>query len=56
MSRSPAIAAASISVVSKRSPAECLELVAKVHGCDVSPALWREVMDIAFGSLAKPVA
>ena len=56
MSRSPAIAAASISVVSKRSSAECLELVAKVHGCDVSPALWRELMEVLSGSLGEPGA
>ncbi|HLW64768.1 MAG TPA: hypothetical protein VKS79_05560 [Gemmataceae bacterium] len=45
MSRSPAIAAAAISVMSRKDAAECLELVAKVHGCDVSPGLWREVLE-----------
>jgi len=43
MSRSPAISAAAISLVSGHSLAECLNLVAKTHGCDISPGLWRDV-------------
>jgi hypothetical protein len=46
MSRSPAIAAAAVSIISQRSPAECLKFVAKAHGCDVSPALWRELLEV----------
>jgi protein-tyrosine phosphatase len=46
MSRSPTIAAAAISTVSGRPAAECLEMIAKAHACDVSPALWREIAEM----------
>ena len=47
MSRSPAIAAAAISVVTGKGMAESLEFVTKSHVCDVSPALWREVIGLS---------
>jgi hypothetical protein len=44
MSRSPAIAAAAISIVKDECATESLKFVANVHGCDVSPGLWSEVV------------
>ena len=43
MSRSPAIAAGAMSIVTGRSPDECLSQVAEFAAADVSPALWRDV-------------
>ncbi len=44
MSRSPAIAAAALSLVSGRTPDECLADVLQGGTGDVSPGLWREVV------------
>jgi hypothetical protein len=44
VSRSPAVAAAALALAHGRPPAECLEQVACHHNCDVSPALWDEVI------------
>jgi hypothetical protein len=43
MSRSPAIAAAAISMVEQVEPDECLRRVAEHLRADVSPALWAQV-------------
>ncbi len=43
MSRSPAVAAGAISLLSGESPHDCLRLVTSHRPADVSPALWREV-------------
>lgn len=44
LSRSPAIAAAAISIVSRRSPADCLAEIARSIPHDVSPGLWVDVV------------
>jgi hypothetical protein len=43
MSRSPAIAAAALSLVHQEAPDECLKKVAEYHPADVAPAFWNEV-------------
>ncbi len=43
VSRSPAVAAAALSLAHGQSPADCLKQIAAHHSCDVSPALWDEV-------------
>jgi protein-tyrosine phosphatase len=43
MSRSPAVAAAAISLVSGRPPDACLAMVVQSGPGDVSPTLWREI-------------
>jgi protein-tyrosine phosphatase len=43
LSRSPAIAAAAISLVFQQSSDECLKQVAEHFPADVAPALWEEV-------------
>jgi hypothetical protein len=49
MSRSPAIAAAAISVAEVRPPHECLEMVAQSGAHDVLPGLWRDVCRVVEG-------
>jgi protein-tyrosine phosphatase len=44
VSRSPAVAAAALSLAHGESPAECLERVVRHHPADVSPGLWNEVV------------
>ena len=46
LSRSPVIASAAISVVSGQSGEDCLVQVAKAQPCDVSPGLWREIINM----------
>jgi hypothetical protein len=46
MSRAPAVVAAALSLVNQDSPEKCLQLVAKHHPSDVSPALWSDVTGI----------
>jgi protein-tyrosine phosphatase len=43
MSRSPAIAAAALSLVSGKTPDACLKEVAQAGPIDVAPALWNEI-------------
>jgi protein-tyrosine phosphatase len=43
MSRSPALAAAALSVAFGESPEECLKAVVLHHPGDVSPGLWNEI-------------
>ena len=43
MSRSPAVAAAAIAVITGRSGGESLAEVTQFTACDVSPALWRDL-------------
>lgn len=43
MSRSPAIAAAALSMVYQEAPDDCLKKVAEHFAADVAPALWKEV-------------
>lgn len=45
MSRSPAIVAAALATVDGGSPDEHLKRIALGRAADVSPALWREVLD-----------
>jgi hypothetical protein len=44
MSRSPAVCAGALSLVTDRSPEPCLAEIARGGPTDVSPALWREVL------------
>ena len=43
MSRSPAIAAAALSLVERQSLEGCLEIVTEFYPADVLPGLWEEV-------------
>lgn len=43
MSRSPAIVAAALSLVEKRSLEDCLKTVTEHHAADVLPGLWEDV-------------
>jgi hypothetical protein len=43
MSRAPAIVAAALSLVGRRSPEDCLTEIVEFHAADVSPGLWEEV-------------
>jgi protein-tyrosine phosphatase len=43
MSRSPAVAAAALSLVSGETPEACLTALAQHHPCDVSTTLWRDI-------------
>ncbi len=44
LSRSPAVAAAALSLISGRPPDECLSGVLQSGPGDVSPGLWREIV------------
>lgn len=44
MSRSPAVAAAVMAIVSGRTPAACLEEIVPGGGVDVSAAIWADVL------------
>jgi hypothetical protein len=46
MSRSPAIAAAALARAQGRPLAECLRDVVQCGPCDLSPALWRDVVEL----------
>jgi protein-tyrosine phosphatase len=46
LSRSPAIAAAALSLVYQDSPEECLKQVASQHRTDVSPGLWNQLVSL----------
>ena len=50
MSRSPAIAAAALSLLTKQPAAKCLEDLVPGGGIDVSPALWGDVLAVLTGS------
>jgi hypothetical protein len=43
LSRSPAIAAAALSLLYQQPPEECLQQLLEHHPSDVSPGLWNEV-------------
>lgn len=43
LSRSPAVAAAALSMVFQETPEDCLKQVAEHHPTDVVPGLWAEV-------------
>jgi hypothetical protein len=43
MSRSPAVAAAALSLVSGETPEACLTALAQHHACDVSTTLWQDI-------------
>ena len=43
MSRSPAVVAAALSVVERKSLEECLKNVTEFHPADVSPGFWEEI-------------
>jgi hypothetical protein len=53
MSRSPAIAAAALSVIEQIEPDECLRRVAEYLRADVSPGLWAQVRGTV-ASLKEP--
>lgn len=44
MSRSPAVSAAALSIVTRHSPGACLDQIARAGPTDVSPALWVDVL------------
>ncbi|MCI0637488.1 MAG: dual specificity protein phosphatase family protein [Gemmataceae bacterium] len=46
MSRSPAIAAAALSMVFQEAPDECLKNIAEHFPADVAPVLWKEIRDL----------
>ncbi len=46
LSRSPSIAAATMSYISGDSPTATLELVSAVKHIDVNPAFWNQVVDV----------
>jgi protein-tyrosine phosphatase len=46
MSRSPAVAAAALSVAFGEAPEECLKAVVLHHPGDVSPGLWNEITQV----------
>ena len=43
LSRSPAVAAAALSIVHRTKPEECLEKIAEHSPTDVVPALWADL-------------
>jgi len=45
-SRSPAIASCALALVQNRSPSECLRLVGKFRRTDLSPGLWKDILDL----------
>lgn len=45
-SRSPAIAACALAIVQKKRPTECLQMVHSFGPTDVSPGLWRDLLDL----------
>jgi hypothetical protein len=47
ISRSPAIASAALAIAEGRPIEECLEEIARGGRCDLSPALWRVLCNIA---------
>jgi hypothetical protein len=49
MSRSPAVAAGAIALVTRRNPAECLREVIRGAPADISPALWDDVLSAISG-------
>ncbi len=49
MSRSPAVAAAALSLVYQEEPEECLKTVTEHHPHDVQPGLWAEVKALLEG-------
>jgi protein-tyrosine phosphatase len=46
LSRSPAVAAASLALALSQSPDECLKQVAEHFPADVSPALWSDIKSL----------
>jgi len=46
MSRSPAIAAAAMALLTGRSPAEWLSKVGEGGPTDVSPGLWQDIVSL----------
>jgi hypothetical protein len=46
MSRSPAVAAGAIALVTGRDPAECLQAVIRGAPADISPAVWDDVLSV----------
>jgi hypothetical protein len=49
MSRSPAIAAAALSLAEQRSLEDCLKLVTEHHAADVLPGLWADLKRVMAG-------
>jgi hypothetical protein len=46
LSLSPALAAAALALVYQEQPEECLKRVAQQHRTDVSPGLWKQLVDL----------
>jgi hypothetical protein len=49
LSRSPAIAAAGLSLAHHETPEACLQRIVQYHPCDVSPALWNDIIALLPG-------
>jgi hypothetical protein len=52
MSRSPAIAAAALALVTDQSAEDCLAVVVAGGPCDLSPGLWEEVKQVSMTGAA----
>jgi protein-tyrosine phosphatase len=46
ISRAPAVASAALALLNREAPEECLKRVALHHHCDVSPGLWRAIVQL----------
>ena len=46
LNRSPSIAAASLALITGKTPIQCIELLATVKHLDVNPALWNQIIGI----------
>jgi protein-tyrosine phosphatase len=46
MSRTPAVVAVALAVLTGRSPEECLEQLKEIGPADVSPGLWQDVRSV----------
>ena len=55
VSRSPAVAAAALSIVDGQTPEECLRRVVKQHASDVSPGLWNEIVAVLSAHARPPL-
>jgi protein-tyrosine phosphatase len=46
ISRSPAIVAGSLALVNNYTPEKCIEMIAQYGHCDITPGLWKEIVDL----------
>jgi hypothetical protein len=54
LSRSPALAAAAVSLVTGQPPHECLIEVVRSGPSDVTPLLWRDLKDVLLACASQP--